>query len=112
MNKIIAIILCFLLLSSCAPAENGEDVNDNVEQTESTDEVGGMMGGMGVVNPIISYETAEEVEAVTGVLLNIPERAENIAFSTITGTIAQARFTLDGVEYTIVSQSDILAVVE
>ena len=101
MKKIIAIILCFLLLSACTPAENGENTDMNEELTESTDDAVSMGGMMGIANPISSYDTAEEVEAVTGILLNIPERAENTAFSTITGTIAQARFTLDGIEYTL-----------
>lgn len=101
MKKIIAIILCFLLLSACTPAENEEDTDMNEELTESTDDAVSMGGMMGIANPISSYDTAEEVEAVTGILLNIPERAENTAFSTITGTIAQARFTLDGIEYTL-----------
>ena len=99
MKKIIAIILCFLLLSACTPAENGEDIDMNEELTESTDDAVSMGGMMGIANPIKSYETAAEIEAATGILLNIPEGAENTAFSTITGTIAQARFTLDGVEY-------------
>lgn len=101
MKKIIAIILCFLLLSACAPAENGEDIKMNEELTESTDDAVSTGGMMGMVNPISSYDSAEEVESVTGIFLNIPERAENTAFSTITGTIAQAKFTLDGIDYTL-----------
>ena len=101
MKKIIAIILCFLLLSACAPAENGEDIDMNEELTESTDDAVSTGGMMGMVNPISSYDSAEEVESVTGIFLNIPERAENTAFSTITGTIAQAKFTLDGIDYTL-----------
>ncbi len=100
MKKLIITFLSVFLLVGCTPAEVEENVNDNGanEMTESTD--GAVTGGgLGIANPIKSYETAAEIEAATGILLNIPEGAENTAFSTITGTIAQARFTLDGVEY-------------
>lgn len=109
MKKIIVLLLSLFLLVGCAPAEVEDDVdNGENEMTESTD--GAVMGGgLGIANPIKSYETAEEVEAATGILLNIPKRAENIGFSTITGTIAQARFTLDGVEFTLRASKEMTA---
>lgn len=57
--------------------------------------------GVGLANPMTYHDSAEEVENAVGVRLNVPDGAENVAYLSISGTIGQADFKLDGKEFTL-----------
>lgn len=107
MKRLFLLILCLCLLTACAPADTANDSdeiddvkNENVE-TGNDGESSLAGGAVTIANPFVYYETAAEVGDVSGIYLNIPENAENAGFAVISGTIAQATFSLDSSEFTL-----------
>ena len=76
------IVLC--LLSGCGSTPK-EEIQEDVPM-------------MGVVNPIKTYDTLEEVNSVVGTTLTLVDGAQDARFSTITNTVAQVNFVYDGYE--------------
>lgn len=84
MNKLLKGLMVLCLLSGCTQASK-EEVQEETPM-------------MGVVNPIKSYETLEEVNDAIGTSLELVEGAEDPRFSTITTTVAQVNFVYNGYE--------------
>jgi len=80
-----------MVLSGCSDA--GE--------TDVPDDGDNLIGGVGIANPMKYYDSAKEVEEVVGIYLNVPEKATDVSYLTISGTIAQADFFLEDREYTL-----------
>jgi len=84
--------------------EQTEQIEDNGEtepETEEEPEVElEIEGGVGLVNPVVGYESAEAINEAVGFPMNAPEGSENVSYSVINGKVAQTVFTLNGKEYT------------
>ena len=85
----MALLLCAALAVGCADGNMMEDGGVALP-TE---------GGTQVINPVASVENTEAFSAL-GVMIDAPQNAKEVAYSTIAGEIAQVEFTLDGHVYT------------
>ena len=84
MRKLLKCLMILCLLSGCSQAPK-EEVQEETPM-------------MGVVNPIKSYETLDEVNNAIGTSLELVEGVQDVRFSTITNTVAQINFVYNGYE--------------
>jgi hypothetical protein len=107
MKKIISILAAILLLITaifaCQPKAEAQTTVGTAVQTAVRSE---QKIGQGVVNPLTSYQSLDEMLASTpGILMaDAPAGATDVSYDTITGgtvsPIAQILFTLNGDSYT------------
>ena len=100
MKKIIALLLSLLVLvfalCSCgSEADENTTAPDNTETAE-TEEIAGL------ANPVVEYESLDEVNNIAGTYLVHPGvmGVTEESFSVISGTLAQYKFNLNGYDYT------------
>lgn len=101
-----ALLLLTLATAATITSCTANDAKNNIEpqepeNQEQNENIGGTMGGMQIANPIKSYESAEEIAAVLGFTVKTLPNAENIVFSTISNDVAQVKFTLNSIKYTL-----------
>ena len=108
-TRMLSIVIAGMMaFTGCAavPAQEQEEVSD--ESLNSTEEIPSVTdpdlleeSGTQMPNPV-QETTQEEIEKLDGILIRIPEKAEDVVWTRITTdpVIDQAVFTMDGKEYT------------
>ncbi len=87
-------------VTSCAKIDVQGDIEPK-EPEQQNENIGGSMGGMQVVSPIKLYNSPEEIAAALGFTVYALPEAENVSYSTISNNLAQVKFSIDGIKYTL-----------
>ncbi|MDL2237369.1 hypothetical protein LJC56_06025 [Christensenellaceae bacterium OttesenSCG-928-K19] len=82
MKKLSALLLAVCICAGIAACATKDPATENLE------------------NPVVEVDSPEVIQKQLDIFILVPEGAENVRYSIISDEIAQADFTLDGVEYT------------
>lgn len=93
----------FLLAMATAASITSCAISCPAEDPDLGETLGGEggLGGMQIPNPVKSYAEPEDIAAVLGFTVRTFAEAENVRYSTISDNIAQVKFSLDGIEYSL-----------
>lgn len=96
-----------MIISACSSTAdmNNEEQNETNEP-EITENINPSMGGLQVINPLKTYESADEIKDALGFTVNPIPESEDITFSTISNDIAQVGFTYNGLDCTLRANDD------
>ena len=107
MKKIILTALALTLalsLAACGKNETGTPTTDAPTDAVTADETeAGDTGLAGIANPMVEYASLDEINEKAGTAIALPEgtAVEDEQFFVISENLAEYRFTLDGIEYTV-----------